>query len=258
MMAAPLAMVHGPPDIVMIGSEDHRLDSRRSATFHTDGSCNLRRQSLPVWTPTLPLPLTFHRALNFNCRETSRPVGCARPKQAMWGAPDGKCGLSAAILNHPSPVLPILNRPYFPRPRKYRRLFSEPTYWPRHSWSQYGEGNNQAGFFEAEGNMSLIPGRLARSPLTCPSIQKVRGENVVYLCSERCNAGTGSLWPSGAKSFDQRLPPAIVNSQIAQVDRPKILERMVFGSSPPLSGVFVTFSLSNWGLRKFLSLSEVK
>ena len=39
------------------------------------------------------------------------------------------------------------------------------------------------------------------------------------------------------------FPPAIVNSQIAQVDRPKILERMVFGSNPLLSGVFVTFFL---------------
>ena len=38
-------------------------------------------------------------------------------------------------------------------------------------------------------------------------------------------------------------PPAIINSQIAQVDRPKIFERMVFGSSPLLSGVFVTFFL---------------
>ena len=37
------------------------------------------------------------------------------------------------------------------------------------------------------------------------------------------------------------FPPAIVSSQIAQVDRPKILERMVFGSSSLLSGVFVTF-----------------
>ena len=37
------------------------------------------------------------------------------------------------------------------------------------------------------------------------------------------------------------FPPAIVSSQRAQVDRPKILERMVFGSSPLLSGVFVTF-----------------
>ena len=37
------------------------------------------------------------------------------------------------------------------------------------------------------------------------------------------------------------FPPAIVNSQIAQVDRPKILERLVFGSSPLLSGAFVTF-----------------
>ena len=39
------------------------------------------------------------------------------------------------------------------------------------------------------------------------------------------------------------FPPAIVSSQIAQVDRPKILEGMVFGSSPLLSGVFVTFFL---------------
>ena len=43
-----------------------------------------------------------------------------------------------------------INRPYFSRPRKYRRLLSEPTYWPRRSRGQYGEGNNQAGIFEAE------------------------------------------------------------------------------------------------------------
>ena len=41
------------------------------------------------------------------------------------------------------------------------------------------------------------------------------------------------------------FPPAIVSSQMAQVDRPKILERMVFSSSPLLSGVFVTFFFSN-------------
>ena len=65
----------------------------------------------------------------------------------------------------------VVYRPYFPRPRKYRRLFSEPSYWPRRSRGQYGEGNIQAGIFEAEGNKSLIPGRLARSPLTCASTQ---------------------------------------------------------------------------------------
>ena len=96
-----------------------------------------------------------------------------------------------------------LNRPYFPRPRKYRRLFSEPTYWPRRSRGQYGEGNNQAGIFEAEGNKSLIPGRLARSPLTCPSSRKVRDESVVSLCSERCRASTGSPWLSDPKWFHQ-------------------------------------------------------
>ena len=94
-------------------------------------------------------------------------------------------------------------RPYFSRPRKYRRLFSEPTYWPRRSRGQYGEGNNQAGIFEAEGNKSLIPGRLVLSPLTCPSTRTLRGESVVSLCNECCNACTGSPWLSGSKWFDR-------------------------------------------------------
>ena len=96
-----------------------------------------------------------------------------------------------------------INRPYFSRPRKYRRLFSEPTYWPRRSRGQYGEGNNEAGIFEAEGNKSLIPGRLARSPPTCPSTRKVWDENTVSLCSERYSASTGSPWLCGPKWFDQ-------------------------------------------------------
>ena len=61
-------------------------------------------------------------------------------------------------------ILEKINRTSFPRPRKYRWLFSEPTYWPRRSRGQYGEEINQAGIFEAEGNKSLIPGRVARSP----------------------------------------------------------------------------------------------
>ena len=46
------------------------------------------------------------------------------------------------------------------------------------------------------------------------------------------------------------FPPAIVNPQIAQL--------MVSGSSPLLSGLFVTFLFSNRGLREILSLSDVK
>ena len=46
--------------------------------------------------------------------------------------------------------------------------------------------------------------------------------------------------------FIDFFPPAIVNSQIAQVDKPKILERMVFSSSSLLSGVFVTFFFSSF------------
>ena len=96
----------------------------------------------------------------------------------------------------------LLYRPYFSRPRKSRRLFSEPRYWPRRSRGQYVEGNNQACIFEAEGKKSLIPGRLARSPLTCPFTRKVRDKSIVYLCSESCNASTGSPWLSGPKWFD--------------------------------------------------------
>ena len=106
-----------------------------------------------------------------------------------------------------------INRPYFSRPRKYRRLFPEPAYWPRRSRGQYGEGNNQAGIFEAEGNKSLIPGRLVRSPLTCPSTRKVRDESVVSLCSECCNASTGSPWLSGSKWFDRLF--STCNRQLA-------------------------------------------
>ena len=65
-----------------------------------------------------------------------------------------------------------------------------------------------------------------------------------------------ALVPNGLIDF---FPPAIVNSQIAQVGRPKILERMVFCSSPlSLEYLFLFFSLSNRGLKKMLSLSEVK
>ena len=51
--------------------------------------------------------------------------------------------------------------------------------------------------------------------------------------------GRRGLVRNGLTDF---FPPAIVNSQIAQVDRPQILG-MVFGSSPLLFGVFVTFFL---------------
>ena len=48
------------------------------------------------------------------------------------------------------------------------------------------------------------------------------------------------------------FPPAIVNSQIAQVVRRNILERIVFGSSPLFSGVFVCiFSFQIEDLEKF-------
>ena len=71
-------------------------------------------------------------------------------------------------------------RPYFPRSRKYRRLFSEPTYWLRRSRGQYGEESNQAGIFKAEGNKSLIPGRLARS---LPSLHSKSAKRKFFVCA---------------------------------------------------------------------------
>ena len=84
-----------------------------------------------------------------------------------------------------------------------------------------------------------------RSPLTCPSPRKCETK-----ASWICGASVAMLvqvvrgCPVRNTLIDF-LPPAIVSSQIAQVDRPKILERMAFGSSPILSGVFVTFFFSN-------------
>ena len=52
------------------------------------------------------------------------------------------------------------------------------------------------------GNKSLISGRLARSPWTCPSPQNyVRDESVMPLHSERCHTSAGSPWLPGPKCF---------------------------------------------------------
>ena len=128
----------------------------------------------------------------------------------------------------------LINRPYFPRPRKYRRLFSEPTYWPRRSWSQYGEGNNQAGIFEAEGNKSLIPGNQLAHHWLVLLLEKFETK-ASCLC-----VASAAMLVRVVRGFPIRsgfidfFPPAIVNSQIAQVDRTKILEQMDSGSSPLL------------------------
>ena len=108
-----------------------------------------------------------------------------------------------------------LSRPYLPRPRKYRWLFSEPTYWPRRSRGQYGEENNQAGIFEAKGNKSLIPAREARSPQSLYS-KSPKGKLGDCPACKR-SAGTGSRWRS-PKWFHRFFPPTFVNSQIAQVN----------------------------------------
>ena len=58
-------------------------------------------------------------------------------------------------------------------------------------------------------------------------------------CSAICS--TGSLWRS-PKGFHRFFPPAFVNSQIAQVDGPTVLEEMVFGSSLLCGGSLCYFA----------------
>ena len=127
---------------------------------------------------------------------------------------------------------------YFPSLHIHRGRYGNP-------W-----GNSQAGIFEAEGNKSLIPERLAHSPLTCPSTRKVRNESVVSLCSERCNASTGSPWLSCPKWFDRLF--STCNRHLADSPGGKTEDSWANGfrfKSAPLWSLCFFFFL-NWGLRK--------
>ena len=86
--------------------------------------------------------------------------------------------------------------------------------------------------------------------MICPT-REVRKESVVSLCSERFYASTGCPWLSGPKWFDRLFLPAIVDSQIARLDRAKIFERMVCCSSPLLSGLCYFFYFQIDDLEKF-------
>ena len=91
--------------------------------------------------------------------------------------------------------------------------------------------------------------------LNCLFSRKARNKSFVSVRSERSLASAVLVHVHGGhrKGFIDFFPPAFVNSQIAQVDRPKILERVIFSSSSLCGGVFVTslnFSFKNWGLRK--------
>ena len=105
-MAVPVAMVRSPSHEsgtlhTVIMSGDHRFDRRRSATFHTvgpsSGPRHVGRQSLPVWTPTLPLPVYLQLiTASWSSIAERRRVGfVARQEQATQEAPHGKCGLPA-------------------------------------------------------------------------------------------------------------------------------------------------------------------
>ena len=100
-------------------------------------------------------------------------VLCAWPRKKRWQKALGEhyrdChaevdspSITFKIIEHQPDLLrlhideAILNRPYFPRPRKYRRLFSETTYWPRRSRGQYHEENNQAGIFSRPRDIRVL------------------------------------------------------------------------------------------------------
>ena len=135
-----------------------------------------------------------------------------------------------------------INRPYFSKPRKYRRLFFPSLHIDRGA---------------AEVNMAreIIKPVFSRlREIRVLSQEDLLAHHWLVLLPEKCETKASSLCVASATMQAQVarrrpvrnglidfFPPAFVNSQIAQVDRPKILERMVFGSSPLLSGVFVTF-----------------
>ena len=87
------------------------------------------------------------------------------------------------------------------------------------------------------------------------STRKARKESLVSVQLASAVLVKHQKWVGGGhrNDFFGFFPSAFVNSQIAQVNRPKILERMVSGSSPLRSKVFVTAFVFffNWGLKKF-------
>ena len=77
------------------------------------------------------------------------------------------------------------------------------------------------------------------------STRKVRNESFFSVRSE-CLLASAVLYVvqvvcgGHQKGFIDFVPPAFVNSQIAQVDGPTVFEEMIFGSSLLCGGVFVT------------------
>ena len=84
----------------------------------------------------------------------------------------------------------IIYRPYFLRPRNYTG-----DYFPSLHIDQSAAEVNivRAIMKPVFSRLRKIRGRWARSPLTFPSTREVRDESAMSLCSERCNARTGTV-----------------------------------------------------------------
>ena len=81
------------------------------------------------------------------------------------------------------------------------------------------------------------------SSLTTVSLLEKRETKALCLCvANACkrSAGTGSIVGRGRRNGFEFFPTAFVKSQIAQVNRPKIFERIVSGSSLLCSEVLAT------------------
>ena len=73
------------------------------------------------------------------------------------------------------------------------------------------------------------------------STRKIETKALCLCVANACKRSAGTGGGGHRNDFIEFFPPAFVNSQRAQVNRPKILERMVSGSSPLCSEVFVFF-----------------
>ena len=90
--------------------------------------------------------------------------------------------------------------------------------------------------------------------------QRARNKSFVSVRSERSLPSAVLVHVHGGnrKAIIDFFPPAFVNSQIAQVDRPTILERVIFSSSSLCGGVFVTSLYFSFKYRNIGDLENSK
>ena len=117
--------------------------------------------------------------------------------------------------------------------------------------------------FSRPGELRVLYPRKTSSLTTDLSLySKVQDESVVSLCGESCSASTGSLRLSGPKWFHHwTFSTCACNRQLADSLGGETEDSWANGlwfKSAPLWSLCYYFFFSHWGLRKILSLSDVK